>query len=71
MEKILKLSVRQEKLKELYLWIEPGKNVMYPDGKQDNTHFSIKGATMIAQLAIEDLKENNLIPAKYFRNQNH
>jgi hypothetical protein len=52
MEKILKLSVRQEKLKELYLWIEPGKNVMYPDGKQDNTHFSIKGATMIAQLAI-------------------
>jgi lysophospholipase L1-like esterase len=56
----LVLSTGQEKSKEIYLWIESGQNPMYPEGKQDNTHFSVKGATEIAKLAIEGLKENRL-----------
>ena len=64
----LVLSMGLEKSKELYLWIDPGKNVLYPQGKQDNTHFSVKGATKIAKLAIEDLKENSVLHSKYFRN---
>jgi lysophospholipase L1-like esterase len=64
----LVLSTGQEKSKELYLWIEPGQNVMYPEGKEDNTHFSVKGATDMAKLAIEGLKENRLNLTKFLKN---
>jgi lysophospholipase L1-like esterase len=63
----LVLSVGQEKSKDLYLWIEPGQYTMYPDGKQDNTHFSVKGATEISKLAIEGLKENGLGITKFLK----
>jgi len=49
------------------LWIEPGKFKMYPDGRQDNTHLSEKGAAEIARLAVEGLKENDLEIAKYIK----
>ncbi|UCH13151.1 MAG: rhamnogalacturonan acetylesterase [Bacteroidales bacterium] len=63
----LVLSTGQEKSKELFLWIEPGKNQMYPDGRQDNTHLSVKGASEIARLAIEGLRENELSITKYVK----
>ncbi|MBN2000584.1 hypothetical protein JW935_23755 [candidate division KSB1 bacterium] len=47
------------------MWIQPGKNEMYPDGRQDNTHFTEKGALEMARLAVEGLKENNLPLVKY------
>ena len=53
-------SLGQEKSKELYLWIGQGQYEMYPEGKQDNTHFSEKGATEMARLAVEGLIENDL-----------
>ena len=56
----LVLSLGQEKSKELYMWIEPGKYEMYPKGRQDNTHFTEKGATEMSRLAVEGLKENKL-----------
>ena len=62
------MSTGQEKSKELYLWIEPGQNSMYHEGKQDNTHFSIKGATEMAKLAVEGLKENRLALTKFLKN---
>ncbi len=52
----LVLSLGVEGSKMLYLWIEPGKYEMYPDGKQDNTHFTGKGATEMARLAVVGLK---------------
>jgi lysophospholipase L1-like esterase len=61
----LVLSLGDEGSKELYLWVEPGKYKMYPDGKQDNTHFTEKGATEMARLAVEGLKETNLDLVKY------
>ena len=63
------LSVGPEKSKELYLWLQPGMNRMYPEGKQDNTHFSIKGATEMARLAVEGLKETRLPITKFLTNQ--
>ena len=57
-----------EKSKELYLWVAPEVYPKYPEGKQDNTHFSVKGAKQIALLAIEGLKENNLTIIKYLKN---
>ncbi|SMD32288.1 Lysophospholipase L1 [Reichenbachiella faecimaris] len=47
----------EEPSKELYLWIEPGTNEYYPDGKHDNTHFSKKGAIKMCQLVIEEIKK--------------
>lgn len=63
----LVLSVGPEKSKEIYLWIEAGENSLYPEGKQDNTHFSVKGATEMAKLAIEGLKENVLGITKFLK----
>jgi lysophospholipase L1-like esterase len=45
--------------KSLYNWVEPGhKN--YPDGKQDDTHFSPEGAKVMAGLVVDAIKEMNL-----------
>lgn len=46
-----------EESKKLYLWIEPGKNDYLPDGIQDNTHFSEKGANEMCRLAIQEMKK--------------
>ena len=64
----LVLSLGQEKSKEIFLWIEPGRNSMVPLGKEDNTHLSVKGATQIAQLALDGLIENNMALVKYLKN---
>ncbi len=56
----LVLSFGREKSKELYMWIEPGKYDMFPDGRKDNTHFTEKGATEMAKLAIKGLMEKNV-----------
>ncbi|MCF8359389.1 MAG: rhamnogalacturonan acetylesterase [Prolixibacteraceae bacterium] len=46
-----------EKSKAIYLHIPPGVYTSLPDGKTDNTHFSEKGATTMASMFIERLKE--------------
>jgi DNA sulfur modification protein DndE len=43
--------------KKIFLWVEKGTNKAVPDGKQDNTHFCEYGATEIARLAVEGLRE--------------
>jgi len=45
-----------EKTKEILLWLKPGENPNYPNGVQDNTHFSEYGAKKIAGLVIEQIK---------------
>jgi lysophospholipase L1-like esterase len=35
--------------KQLFLWVAPGANANYPEGKEDNTHFSPLGAQRIAR----------------------
>lgn len=52
-----------EASKELHLHFKPGENEYLPDGKEDNTHLSVKGATLIAEMVIEQLKEMD-IPLK-------
>jgi lysophospholipase L1-like esterase len=63
----LVLSLGPEKSKELYLWVNPGAYEMFPDGKQDNTHFTEKGAIEMARLAVEGLKELDLDIVKYLK----
>lgn len=56
-----------EASKKLYLYIEPGKFTKLPKGRKDDTHLSGAGATEIARLAAEGLKELKLPVAKYLK----
>lgn len=45
-----------EPSKWLFLQLQPGEHPNYPDGRNDNTHFSELGARLIAQLVLKELK---------------
>ncbi|MFT4094305.1 MAG: rhamnogalacturonan acetylesterase [Niabella sp.] len=52
---------------KLYVQIEPGQFTKLPDGKKDNTHLCVLGATEAARLAAAGLKELKLPIAKYLK----
>ena len=49
-----------ENSKLLFNHLKPGEHPNYPDGKDDNTHFSELGARKVAELVLEEIK--NQIP---------
>lgn len=49
-----------EKSKRLFLYLKPGEHPNYPDGKEDNTHFSELGARLMAQLVLEEISNLKL-----------
>jgi lysophospholipase L1-like esterase len=53
-----------EASKSLYLWLLPGANANYPQGVQDNTHFSPAGAQRMAIEFATDLRATELSLAK-------
>ena len=44
-----------ERSKDLFLWLEPGESPNYPDGLEDNTHFSPQGARVVASLVMQGI----------------
>ena len=40
-----------QKSKELYLWVEPKTVPALPNGREDNTHLNVHGASVIAEMA--------------------
>jgi lysophospholipase L1-like esterase len=52
----LEIAYGPEKSKQLHLHFKPGEVPYFPDGKDDDTHLSIKGATEIAKIAVSELK---------------
>lgn len=50
-------SMGPEKSKELYLWIEPKTVPALPDGREDNTHLNIYGASIVAEMAVKAVSE--------------
>ncbi|MCB0569245.1 MAG: rhamnogalacturonan acetylesterase [Phaeodactylibacter sp.] len=56
-----------EKSKEIYLWVEPGLYERFPEGKQDNTHLTLFGATEYARLAVEGIVELGLPLTQYLK----
>lgn len=54
----LEESYGVEGSKTLHLHFNPNENSYFPDGKQDDTHLSLLGATEIAKLAIQELGKN-------------
>ena len=46
-----------EKSKELYVWVEPGTVPALPNGREDNTHLNVRGASMVAEMAVKAVTE--------------
>ena len=59
----------EESKKKLFLILAPGTNPNYPQGVEDNTHFSSLGAEEMAALAVDALRE--LLPdlAKFLKDK--
>ncbi len=53
-------SLEAEESKEIFLWLAQGKYSNYPDGLQDNTHFSEHGAYKIASLVVDGIRDLHL-----------
>jgi lysophospholipase L1-like esterase len=58
-EQVLK-QYGPEGSRELFLQLKPGENANYPNGVEDNTHFSLLGAEKMAGLAVAGIKEQRL-----------
>ncbi|MEO6390932.1 MAG: rhamnogalacturonan acetylesterase [Pyrinomonadaceae bacterium] len=56
-----------EDSRKLFLQLKPGENPNYPNGIEDNTHFSPLGAELMAAQAIEGIKEQKLGLAKHLK----
>lgn len=54
---LLEQSYGPEKSKELHLHFKAGENSYYSKDKADDTHLSLKGATTIAQIVIDQIKK--------------
>lgn len=63
--RILFESLGPEKTFKLFMNLNPGESPNYPNGNKDNTHFTREGATAIAKLVVDGIRENNLPLAKY------
>lgn len=49
-----------ERTKEIFFWAEPGQYANFPEGAQDNTHFTVMGGMAIAGLVAECIRETDL-----------
>ncbi|MBL0335592.1 MAG: rhamnogalacturonan acetylesterase [Chitinophagaceae bacterium] len=47
----------KENSKWLFMQLKPGEHPNYPEGKEDNTHFTELGARLIAELVLSELKK--------------
>lgn len=56
-----------ETSRELFLHLPAGQHANFPDGIEDNTHFSRGGAEAMARLAVAGMRQLNTELAKYLR----
>lgn len=43
--------------RRLHMWFKPGDHPAYPDGRQDNTHYNVYGAHVVASALVDALAE--------------
>ena len=53
---VLYQQLGEEASKLLFLQLQPGEHPNYPEGKNDNTHFSELGARLIAQIVLAEIR---------------
>lgn len=61
----LEQKLGTEGSKKLHMWFRPGEEPSEPKGKQDNTHYNIYGAHVVAGLLADALCEEIPILSKY------
>ena len=59
------VSLGEEESKKIFLWVEAGEFEGFPQGKQDDTHFSEYGATIIAGLVVDDIRRLDVNLKRY------
>ena len=64
----LEQGLGTEASKKLHMWYRPGEEPTEPQGKQDNTHYNIYGATVVANLLADALCEEIPVLSKYRTN---
>jgi len=52
---LLELSYGPEQSKKLHLHFKPREVAYYPEGKDDNTHYSILGATEVSKIVAQQI----------------
>jgi lysophospholipase L1-like esterase len=65
-EKVL-VKYGPEESRKLFLQLKAGENPNYPEGVEDNTHFSPLGADIMAGLAVEGFREQKLGLVKFLK----
>lgn len=63
----LEESYGVEGSKKLHLHFEPNEHPYFPDGKEDDTHLSLLGATEIAKLAVLEIQKNVELLSVYIK----
>ena len=56
-----------EPSRKLFLQLKAGENPNYPNGIEDNTHFSPEGAEVMARLVVDGIRELHLPLAKFLK----
>ena len=53
--------------RKLHMWFRPGEEPSVPEGRQDNTHYNIYGANLVASLLIDEIARQVPALKKYVR----
>jgi len=61
----LEQGLGTEESKRLHMWFKPGEEPSVPDGRQDNTHYNVHGAQVVARLLADALCEEIPVLKKY------
>jgi lysophospholipase L1-like esterase len=64
---LLEQSYGPEKSKQLHLYYKAGELPIYKEDKSDDTHLCEKGATLVAKIAVDELKKTKLDLVKYIK----
>jgi len=62
----LEQSLGVEGSKKLHMWYKPGEEPSLPKGRQDNTHYNIYGAHVVAQLLAKAMIQEIPVLKKYY-----
>lgn len=65
-ETIIK-NLGEEGSKKLFLILKPKEHPNYPEGIEDNTHFSAFGAEQMAKAAVEEIQKQKIRLRKYLK----
>jgi hypothetical protein len=63
-------SMGPEASKKLYIYVEPGVISSLPQGKKDDTHLCVYGATQLARLAAEGIQSLHLPLSEHIKLNN-